>query len=73
MKKLLNKNWRLIFDDKNIPANVPGDITIDLFNAGLVHNAYFADNYKYISSDNYFDMEKVMKNISLTLTSLLSN
>lgn len=46
MKKLLNENWKLKFDDKIIDASVPGDITIDAFNAGLVSDPYFAENYK---------------------------
>ncbi len=41
-------NWKLIFDDKTIGATVPGDITIDLYRAGLVQNPYFGLNYKDI-------------------------
>ncbi len=41
-------NWKLIFDGKTIPAKVPGDITIDLYRAGLVKDPYFGLNYKEI-------------------------
>lgn len=40
--------WKLIYDDKTIPAQVPGDITIDLWHAGLVKNPYFGMDYKDI-------------------------
>lgn len=41
-------NWKLIFDDKTIPAQVPGDITVDLYRAGIVKDPYFGLNYKEI-------------------------
>ena len=40
--------WKLIYDDKTIPAQVQGDITIDLWHAGLVKNPYFGMDYKDI-------------------------
>ncbi|MBR1974528.1 MAG: hypothetical protein IKA20_01635 [Clostridia bacterium] len=46
MKKVKIQNWRLVFDGRTIPAKVPGDITIDLYNAGIVKNPYFGDNQK---------------------------
>ena len=46
MNKMKVQNWQLEYDGKTIPANVPGDITIDLYNAGLVKNPYFGDNQK---------------------------
>ena len=46
MQKLLLKDWSLTFDNKTIPALVPGDITIDLYNANLISNPYFGENYK---------------------------
>ena len=46
MKKLTIKNWQLQYDGKTIPAQVPGDLTIDLYNAGIVKNPYFGDNQK---------------------------
>ena len=36
MKKVKIQNWQLEFDGRTIPAKVPGDITIDLYNAGIV-------------------------------------
>lgn len=41
-------NWTLTFDNKTISAQVPGDITIDLYRAGLVKNPYFGLDYKDI-------------------------
>ncbi len=41
-------NWTLSYGDKTISAKVPGDITIDLYNAGLVKNPYFGLDYKDI-------------------------
>ncbi len=46
MKTIKLENWQLQFDGRTIPANVPGDITIDLYNAGIVKNPYFGDNQK---------------------------
>lgn len=46
MEKIKIINWQLEFDGRKIPASVPGDITIDLYNAGLVKNPYFSDNQK---------------------------
>lgn len=46
MKQQKVTNWQLQFDGKTIPASVPGDITIDLYNAGIVKNPYFGDNQK---------------------------
>ena len=42
----LSNNWHLLYDDKKIKANVPGDITIDIYNAGEILDPYFAENYK---------------------------
>ncbi|MCQ3034966.1 MAG: hypothetical protein MJ248_01900 [Bacilli bacterium] len=42
----LDQNWKLKFDNKVLNASVPGDITIDLFNAGLIKDPYVAENYK---------------------------
>ncbi len=39
-------NWTLNFENKTIAAQVPGDITIDLYHAGLVKNPYFGLDYK---------------------------
>ncbi len=46
MKKAKIVNWQLDYEGKKIPAQVPGDITIDLYNAGIVKNPYFGDNQK---------------------------
>ena len=46
MEKLLNSGWILKQQRNIIPASVPGDITVDLFKAGLVSDPYFSDNYK---------------------------
>ena len=46
MKTVKLKNWQLEYGGNVVPATVPGDITIDLFKAGLVKNPYFGDNQK---------------------------
>ena len=46
MEKVKIKNWQLEYNGGIIPASVPGDITIDLYNAGVVKNPYFGDNQK---------------------------
>ncbi len=39
-------NWKLTFNDKSIVASVPGDITMDLYNAGIIENPYYGINHK---------------------------
>lgn len=46
MKNIKLTKWSLTYKNKKIPASVPGDITIDLFNAGLISDPYVAENYK---------------------------
>ena len=46
MNKKLNQGWTLNYNGKTIHASVPGDITIDIFKAGLVKDPYIAENYK---------------------------
>ena len=46
MEKVKFTNWQLGYGGKRIPAAVPGDITMDLYKAGLVKNPYFGDNQK---------------------------
>lgn len=45
MKRLEVNNWELIFDEKRLPAQVPGDITMDLRNAGLIEEPYYGMNH----------------------------
>lgn len=45
MKEII-QGWKLQYGQTTVPAAVPGDITIDLYNAGLVKNPYFGDNQK---------------------------
>lgn len=46
MKTIILKDFELTYKNKKIPAKVPGDINIDLFNAGIISNPYIAENYK---------------------------
>ena len=46
MKTLKLTDWQLQFDGKTITATVPGDITIDLFKAGILKDPYFGSNHK---------------------------
>ena len=45
MTTLKLTNWTLCYNDKKVPASVPGDITIDLFKAGIVKDPYYGFNY----------------------------
>ena len=45
MERVNVQNWQLEYNGKKIPAQVPGDITIDLFNAGIIQNPYYGMNY----------------------------
>ena len=45
MEKILVENWWLNIGDKKIPASVPGDITIDLYRAGMISDPYYGMNY----------------------------
>ncbi|MCQ2742350.1 MAG: hypothetical protein MJ239_03520 [Bacilli bacterium] len=55
-KEILNGKWSLSFEGKTIESCVPGDITIDVFKAGLISNPYIAENYKdaeWVGRKNY--------------------
>lgn len=45
MKRLELKNWNLIYDDKRLPVQVPGDITMDLYRAGQIEDPYYGMNH----------------------------
>ena len=46
---VLNKGWKLTYhDNQTIAANVPGDITWDLFTAGKINDPYFGLNHKQL-------------------------
>lgn len=45
-KTELRQNWTISFAEKCIPARVPGDITLDLYNSGLIENPYYGLNHK---------------------------
>ena len=58
MAKILLNNWVLKCPERQIvvDAQVPGDITIDLFNADIVENPYFGmnkENMKWIAETNF--------------------
>lgn len=42
----LNGDWKIKLDKYNLDAKVPGDVTIDFYNAGIISNPYIAENYK---------------------------
>ena len=48
MKKIyeLSDGWTLNYNGKKIAARVPGDITLDLYQGGIVKNPYFGLNHK---------------------------
>lgn len=46
MKNVELKNWRLTYANTTIPAEVPGDITMDLYRAGRIENPYYGMNHR---------------------------
>ena len=40
------KDWTLTIKGQTIPSSVPGDITIDVYKAGLISDPYVQENYK---------------------------
>ena len=58
--------WHLQGNGQTIPAKVPGDITIDFLNAGLIKDPYILENYKeaeWVGRENFsyvttFDLSK---------------
>lgn len=46
MRQIELQNWKLIYDDREIEAQVPGDITVDLKNAGIIDDPYYDLNHK---------------------------
>lgn len=46
MKQLELHNWELLYDNRRIKAQVPGDITIDLKHAGVIGDPYYDLNHK---------------------------
>ena len=40
------KNWNLTLKGQRIKAEVPGDVTIDAFKAGMIEDPYIRENYK---------------------------
>ena len=56
-KTELRQNWTISFAEKCIPARVPGDITLDLYNSGLIENPYYGLNHK-----NYIGLPTAISN-----------
>ena len=44
----LHNNWQLTYNGKTIPATVPGDINLDLYNAGHIENPYYGINHQQL-------------------------
>ncbi len=44
------KNWRLIGENVDIPASVPGDIIADHYKAGLIEDPFFGLNHKNLET-----------------------
>ena len=42
----LKKDWTIAYKGKKLPATVPGDVTLDLYNNGLIKNPYFGLNHR---------------------------
>lgn len=62
MKRLEVKNWKLKYDKQELPAQVPGDITMDLYHAGLIEEPYFGMNHNQLGwiADRDFTYETVI-------------
>ena len=47
MRWKLDKNWKITYDNGNsVPAKVPGDITADLYRAGVIKEPYYGINHR---------------------------
>ena len=58
MKRIELKNWQLYTENGNkIDVKVPGDVTYDLFKAGIIPDPLFGDNLKKINSVFYKDWQ----------------
>ena len=57
----LKQDWTITYKYKKYPATVPGDVTLDLYNNGLINNPYFGLNHQklYWIIDNDFVYENV--------------
>ena len=44
----LNKEWTIDYDGKQLPAVVPGDVTLDLWHNNIIDNPYFGMNHKQL-------------------------
>ena len=42
----LKKNWTVEYEGKKLPATVPGDVTLDLYNNGIIKNPYYGLNHR---------------------------
>ena len=42
----LKKNWTVAYKGKRLPATVPGDVTLDLYNNGIIKNPYYGLNHR---------------------------
>lgn len=40
------KNWNLTLKGRKVPAEVPGDVMIDAYKAGMIEDPYIRENYK---------------------------
>lgn len=75
-KLRVNGNNEYVNEKTEIPASVPGDITWDMYLAGIVENPYFALNHKkigWITELDYtyytkFDAEDLVKSEEVILT-----
>ncbi len=46
MRKLLSGKWTFAYQSKSYVGYVPGDVTNDLYQAGIIKNPYYGENYK---------------------------
>ena len=42
----LKSNWTVEYEGKKLPATVPGDVTLDLYNNGVIENPYYGLNHR---------------------------
>lgn len=65
----LSGQWLLKNKSYSVPGNVPGDVTDDLYRAGVVGDPYFGDNYKSCGwatrEDWTYEREFVIDDLSL--------
>ena len=71
----LNKNWTMEYQGKKFAATVPGDVTLDFYNNGLIKDPYYGINHRDLrwiaNSDFVYENEFVLPSEILSSEEIL--